>query len=456
MGALRPVDGEEGLDFAEDALERPRLVAVEGDGVAVHRVAGPHHRPPLALDGADELGQVGRDLVGTEAADEREPPRLVVGAQQVDQPDEVVRLQRRAAFQPDRVLDAAGELDMGVVGLARPVADPDHVAGGRVPVPAGRIDAGHRLLEAEEQRLVAGIDVGRPHLRVRFRVDAAGAHEVERLGDADRQLLVAVRLRAVLDEAEHPAVGVLEIGVAAGREGTQEVEGRGRLAIGHLDAVGVGGARGLVELDAVDDVAAVARQLDFALALDSGGARLGELAGDAADLGDRHRPGKGQDHRHLQEDAEEVADVVGVVLGEALGAVAALEEEPLAGRDPGEPLLELPRLAGKDQRRIGGDAGLDRGERRRVGIDRRLLDRPRAPALWGPALLHHAKLRTRKNRGGLYTASLDFATRVAPRGVAPHPIPAGGLSLRRPSPRRRRQGARRPDHGGGARPASSS
>ena len=236
---------------------------------------------------------------------------------------------------------------------------------------------------------MAGIDVGRPHLRVRFRVDAAGAHEVERLGDAGRQLLVAVSLRAVLDEAEHPAVRVLEIGIAAGREGAQEVERRRRLAIGHLDAVRIGRARGLVELDAVDDVAAIARQLDLTLALDGRGARLGELAGDAADLGDRHRPGEGQDHRHLQEDAEEVADVVGVVLGEAFRAVAALKQESLAGGDLGEPLLQLPGLAGEDERRIGGDPALDGGERRRVGIGRGLLDRPRAPAIGGPALLHH-------------------------------------------------------------------
>jgi hypothetical protein len=59
-------------------------------------------------------------------------------------------------------------------------------------------------------------------------------------------------------------------------------------------------------------------------------ARLGELPGDAADLHHRLRAGEGQHDRHLQEDAEEVADVVGAVLGEALGAVAALQQEGLA------------------------------------------------------------------------------------------------------------------------------
>ena len=67
-------------------------------------------------------------------------------------------------------------------------------------------------------------------------------------------------------------------------------------------------------------------------------ARLGELAGDAADLDHRQRRREGQHHRHLQEDAKEVADVVGAVLGEAFGAVAAMQQERLAGRDAGEAL----------------------------------------------------------------------------------------------------------------------
>ena len=90
------------------------------------------------------------------------------------------------------------------------------------------------------------------------------------------------------------------------------------------------------------------------------GARLGELAGDAADLHHRRAAGKGQHHRHLQEDAEEVADVVGAVLGEALGAVAALQQESLARGDARQRLLQLARLACKNQRRKGRKLLLDR------------------------------------------------------------------------------------------------
>ena len=282
---------------------------------------------------------------------------------------------------------------MGMVGLAGAVADPDHVAGGGVPVARGRIDARHRLLEAEEQGFVAGEEIGRAELRHGLGIDAAGPHEGHGFGDAVGDLLIAVALRAVLDEAQHPLMDMLEIGVAALREGAQQVQRRGGLPVGHLDAVRVGRPALGGEGDVVDDVAAIARQLDVALALHAGGARLGELAGDAADLEDRHGAGEGEHHRHLQEDAEEIADVVGVMLGEALGAIAALEQEALPGGDARQALLELARLAGEDQRRVVRYALLDGGKRRRIGVDGRLLDRLRAPAIGFPDRLHHSRLR---------------------------------------------------------------
>ena len=165
---------------------------------------------------------------------------------------------------------------------------------------------------------------------MRLGVETDGAHEAERLGDAVGDLLVALGLRAVLDEAEHPAVGVLEIGVAAGGEGAQQVQRRRRLAIGLELAARVGLARIRGELDVVDDVAAVGRQGDAVDRLEVRRARFGELAGDPADLDDRRARREGHHHRHLQEDAEEVADVVGGMLVEALGAVAALQQEGLA------------------------------------------------------------------------------------------------------------------------------
>src|SRR5262245_42832735 len=106
------------------------------------------------------------DLLVAEARDQGQPARLVVRIAHLDQLYELVRLQRRTAFQADRILDAAEILDMGVIELPGTVAYPDHVARGRVPVAGRGIDAGEGLLIAEQQRLVAGVEVGGAQLRM--------------------------------------------------------------------------------------------------------------------------------------------------------------------------------------------------------------------------------------------------------------------------------------------------
>ena len=74
------------------------------------------------------------------------------------------------------------------------------------------------------------------------------------------------------------------------------------------------------------------------------------------------------------------------MLGKAFGAIAALQQESLAARDPRKLLLQLARLAGKNQRREGRELLLDAGKRRRVRIIRHLRDRLSAPALGRPTL----------------------------------------------------------------------
>ena len=62
------------------------------------------------------------------------------------------------------------------------------------------------------------------------------------------------------------------------------------------------------------------------------------------DLDGGHLSTEGENDGHLQYEPEGVADVLGIELPEALGAVAALQEEcPTHGRLP-EPLLQLPHL----------------------------------------------------------------------------------------------------------------
>src|SRR5258708_8297865 len=103
----------------------------------------------------------------------------------------------------------------------------------------------------------------------------------------------------------------------------QQVERRGRLAIGLDLASRIGRARGRRELVAVDAVAAIAWQLNAIACLGRRCTGLGELARNAADLDHRQGRREGQYHRPLQEYAAEVADVLRAVLAKALGAVAA-------------------------------------------------------------------------------------------------------------------------------------
>src|SRR5690606_26867062 len=125
--------------------------------------------------------------------------------------------------------------------------------------------------------------------------------------------------------------------------------------------------------------------------------RLGELPGDAADLDHRRGRGERQHDRHLEEDAEEVADVVGRMLGEALGAIAALEQEGVAGGDLGELGLQLPRLAGKYQRREPRKLPFHLRKSCLILVDGNLLDRLAPPAVRLPCAGH---LHTRTSAAG--------------------------------------------------------
>ncbi len=215
-------------------------------------------------------------------------------------------------------------------------------------------------------------------------IDAAGAHEAHRLGDAVGERMVARPGRRILQETKRPFVDMFEIGIPPLREGAQQIERCRRLPVGHDLALRIGLAAGEIGRRIIDDIAAIDRQFLAIDGLEGRRAGFRKLAGNAADLHNRLAAGEGQDHRHLQEDAEEIADIVGRMFSEAFGAIAALEQESLALGDARELALELACLACKNQWRVACELGFDVGQALAILIGRQLLGRLFAPALRSP------------------------------------------------------------------------
>ena len=261
---------------------------------------------------------------------------------------------------------------MGAVRLPGAVADPEHVGRGVVPVAGQAVLPRHRLLVGQQQRLVGGEEACLTHVRAGVGVDAARLHEPERGVDMVGQFLIALAGRTVGDEILRPAVHLVQVGIAAQGEGAQQVEGRGRLEIGLHHAARIRHARRFLEVDAVDDVAAVGRQGRVALGFGVRRARLGELAGQPAHLHHRRARGIHQHHGHLEQHLEGVADVVRMEFGKALRAVAALQQKGLALRGERKLVGQRPRLAGEDQRRIAGQLRLGGRDGRGIRIGRHL------------------------------------------------------------------------------------
>src|SRR6185312_197598 len=96
--------------------------------------------------------------------------------------------------------------------------------------------------------------------------------------------------------------------------------------------------------------------------------------------------------------AEEIADVVGAVLGEALGAIATLEEECLAGGNLRQSAFEVACLTCKNKRRKARKLSLDLGQRLGIRVLRHLHDRLVTPRIRAPlpgiCELRHACLQS--------------------------------------------------------------
>ena len=195
---------------------------------------------------------------------------------------------------------------------------------------------------------MAGVESSLADLRRVLAGQTTGSHEVKRVGNAFRQGLIEVGLRALLDKLQVPLVHLMQVGKAALGKSAEQVQGRGRLGVALHHARGVGGARSRREFDTVNDIAAIAGQCRVALSLRIRGARLGELARHATDFDHRHPGFEGEHDGHLQDDPEQVADIVGGEVLEALGAIATLHQESSASRNIGERGAQAAGLAGKN------------------------------------------------------------------------------------------------------------
>jgi hypothetical protein len=92
-------------------------------------------------------------------------------------------------------VDTGQEVDVGVVQLPGPLPDPQHVRAAVVRLAGEGVDTGQRLLVAQQQRLVGGVDVDGGERRVGVDVDPDGLEEVDGAVDVVGDLLVPLALR---------------------------------------------------------------------------------------------------------------------------------------------------------------------------------------------------------------------------------------------------------------------
>ena len=206
-----------------------------------------------------------------------------------------------------------------------------------------------------------------------------GLHEPQRAVDLPGDRLVAAPFRRARHELLVPRVHLREVGEAALREGTQQVEGGDGLVVRLHHPLRVGHAGLGQRLVGVDGMAAERRQLDPVDDLGLRAARLRELTGDAADLYDRQGGAVGEHGGHLQEHLQPLADAGGGVVPEGLRAVAGLEQERAALRRLAERRAQGAGLAGEDEGWKRPQQLADGGDRSRVGPGRLLHCGPVAP-----------------------------------------------------------------------------
>mmetsp|Transcript_16389 Transcript_16389/g.27547 ORF Transcript_16389/g.27547 Transcript_16389/m.27547 type:complete len:440 (-) Transcript_16389:93-1412(-) len=376
---------EEGAQLVADAVELPRLVpALRLDGVGVHGVALPHHNLAGFLHRLDQLREVHSQLLGAHAHNDHDLASSVLGVDRLDELDELAGVALVADLDADGVFDAAHVLDVCAVQLAGALADPQQVRRAAVPLVRCAVHAGESLLVVQQERLVAGEELGAFRDRVVL-LNAARSHEkyrlIQLLGEVQELLAL---LAVLLHEIKVPLLDALQGSVATHGKPAQQVKCRSGLVVRPDQAGGVGRARRGGERVAVDVVTAVARELHPVDCLRVRRPWLRELTSHASDLDDGHTSSVHQYGTHLQDNAEGIANVIRLELREALGAVAALQHEAVAHRHLRQLGPQVACLAREHKRRVALDLlqhGLQVLLARPIGLLLRLIFRPgtRAP-----------------------------------------------------------------------------
>ncbi len=233
-----------------------------GDRVAVHRVAQPDHAAALALAPRAAAAAAGAPTLSApmRRISVRRPGSFC-GLSMVDEAQQLVRL--GASGRPSCRSGCARRA--GTRHARRPAGGCGRRSTGNAPSTRTSRRRWNRRGSAPARRAAAA---PRGWCRNRSRGSAAWSLLVMPQADMKAsvssmrcgEVLVALDQRRAGDEAEVPAMHLVQVGIAAGGEGAQQVQRAGGLEIAGFHARGIGHAGGGGELRAVDDVAAIARQ----------------------------------------------------------------------------------------------------------------------------------------------------------------------------------------------------
>ena len=121
---------EEATNLIDNIVKPTRLVTGRRlERVAVHGIADPRHHSLRGAHLLHDRGQSVANFAGTHPRDERQPARLAVGVELVDQAQEVVRVGFGAHLDPDGVANPGEEVDVCSPDVAGALPHPDEVAG---------------------------------------------------------------------------------------------------------------------------------------------------------------------------------------------------------------------------------------------------------------------------------------------------------------------------------------